>query len=188
MFRFPHRLSAVLWASALMLASLGQHGAAAPGEPDPVEHSTDHLIVLAWPLETAVVPGKPITIRFEVRPRPGHRIYAPGQPGYVGVAFDVPPDGIITGVETELPPPTEFVFVPTGERSFGFDRAFRMDVVVATASTREARDRIARAGGRVAVSGRFEYQACDDVLCYRPMRIPMTFSLEAVRAQPARKK
>jgi DsbC/DsbD-like thiol-disulfide interchange protein len=181
------RRAAVL-SAALLLAPLALVAMGSGAAPDPVEHSTDHLIVAAYPLESTVVPGKSVTIRLEIHPKPGHRIYAPGQPGYVGVGFGVAPDGVVTSAKTELPEPTEFVFVPTGERSFGFDRPFRMDAVVSIAGTREARDRIAKNGGRVSIAGQFQYQACDDVLCYRPVRIPMAFSIEAARAAAAPKK
>jgi hypothetical protein len=179
---------AIALASALLLTPLVLPGTAAPGPAALVEHSTDHLIVVAYPVGPSVVPGKAVTIRMEIHPKAGHRVYAPGQLGYIGVNFDVPTDGVITAVKTQLPEPSEFVFGPTGERSFGFDRPFRMDVVVSIAGTREARDRIAKNDGRVSVAGRFEYQACDDLLCYRPVRIPMAFSIEAVRSPAAPRK
>jgi hypothetical protein len=180
--RPPARL--IVPVAALVLAPLALPGKASPGLPAVAEHTTDHLIVAAYPAEATVVPGRTVTVVVEVHPKPGYRVYAPGQLGYLGVNLDVPIDGIVTAVKTRLPEPTEFVFPPTGERTLVFERPFRMEVVLSISGTREARERIARGGGRVSIAGRFEYQACDDVLCYRPVRIPVTFSVEAIR-QPA---
>ena len=57
------------------------------------------------------------------------------------------------------------------------DAAFKLVQDVTIHATREAQKLLA-ASPTVKVSGRLEYQACDDRVCYAPTKVPFSFVLD----------
>jgi hypothetical protein len=159
------------------------------------EKTTPHLRATWHASPDTLAPGKPASIVVEVVPAPGMRVYAPGQQDYIAVSLAVVPNPAVKIGETKLPKPVEHVFPPTGETSLVFERPFRMEVPVSlapaspSAAAGRAPAQATAAAGPIVVEGTFEYQACDDMVCYRPVRIPMSWSLSVSRpAAPAKPK
>jgi hypothetical protein len=169
----------VLFAAATCLALSGAVAALAAGTPG--EKVTPHLRVAWYAQPGTVGPNTPGAIVIEVVPAPGIRVYAPGQLGYIPVSLTVTPHARLKIGEARLPKPVEHVFPPTGERSLVSDKAFRMEFPVSLADAQPG----AGASSTVTVDGVFEYQACDDTLCFRPAKVRMSWTFEVTRSGKA---
>jgi len=129
----------------------------------PLRKATRHLELETWP-ETDRDGGVRLVVK--VRPRRGMRLYAPGEKGYVGVALVLDAPGRATTGAVSLPSPSTYIFPPTGDANRVYADPFTMEVPVRFPS--------ASRPGRL--TGRFEYQACDDTLCYKPARVPLAWA------------
>ena len=169
--------------AAVLLVSvvLGVAAVPAMAQPSaaPGEKTTPHLRVAWHAAPGEIAPGRPTTLVLEVTPAPGMRVYAPGQPDYIPVSLTLGPSPLVTAGAARLPKPVEHVFPPTGERSLVFDRPFRIEVPLSLAEA-APRPNAGPPPVNLSLRGTFEYQACDDAVCYRPVRIPVSWSL-AVR-------
>lgn len=137
---------------------------------------TEHLTFSAGASVDAVTPGERISLVFEVQPRRNMHVYAPGKHDYrvVTVAIDQQP--WLRVHPTRYPPSQIYHFKPLDERVPVYQQPFRITKDITILSTGEARKMLT---GRkdVTVTGRFEYQACDDNLCYRPQSVPLRWTL-----------
>lgn len=165
-----------LWALGIGL-STGVTGAQTGAQALPgleTQRTTAHLQVAWYAAPATLSPGRPATIVLEVKPTAGMRVYAPGQIDYtpVSVSFaDAPP---ATFGPPKLPKPVEHLFAPTGERSLVYDRPFRIEVPVSVARPKQGAPALP---ATLTVKGTFAYQACDDTLCYRPVRLPISLTI-----------
>lgn len=141
--------------SLLLLAAQ----AAAPAVNPPLARV--EAVALAGPVK----PGAPVTLEVTVTPREGIHVYAPPQKRYIPVSLALEPlEGGRVG-RAQFPASVERTF--DGEKVRVYDKAFAVRVpVVVPASVRPA-----------AVSGTLTYQACDDVMCYRPVKVPVRWDL-----------
>jgi hypothetical protein len=161
-------LSAVGLAAASVVAS----AQALPGAEN--QRTTPHL-QLAWHASPATLtPGRPATVVVEVTPAAGMRVYAPGQLEYTAVSVTFAPAPPATFGDAKLPRPVEHVLVPTGERSLVYDRPFRIEVPVTVTRPRKGAPALPAS---LSLKGTFVYQACDDAVCYKPVRVPISLAL-----------
>jgi hypothetical protein len=134
----------------------------------PQRKSTPHLDLETWPVVDASR-REPARLVVKVRPRAGMRLYAPGEQDYVGVAIVLDEAQPARLGPARLPAPSTYVFPPTGESNRVFSAPFTLEVPVhAKAGAGRQPERL---------TGRFEYQACDETLCYKPVRIPLSWRL-----------
>lgn len=112
-------------------------------------------------------PGATVELVVNVTPREGIHIYAPPQKEFkpILLTLDASP-----GVKVGKPR-----FPPAGTRTFEgeaikvYDRAFSITVPVVLPR---------QAHGRTSVTGRLLYQACDDLVCYRPITVPLRWDIQ----------
>jgi hypothetical protein len=120
-----------------------------------------------------IAPGRPFTLDIEVRPKPGIHIYAPGQPDYRPLALTLAPQREVTVGKPTLPPGEILEFEPTGERLLVYSRPVRMKQRLGAGRTIP--------GGELKVRGSLSYQACDDKVCYRPVSVPLEWTVPVRR-------
>lgn len=132
--------------------------------------------------DAVVAPGHRITLTLDVTPGPKIHVYAPGQTGYISIALKVNESPDWKFAEPVFPRPTPFVD-PAGERVQVFDKPFRVTQNITTTLTPSMRQR-ATAHENLTVTGSFEYQACDDKVCYRPETIPVQWTLALTPIEP----
>jgi DsbC/DsbD-like thiol-disulfide interchange protein len=144
-----------------------------------VTAETPHLSVTAAVSDDGVAPGGRVSLVFDITPRPGMHVYAPGKHSYQVVRIAIDPQSWLRVHPTTYPASDIYHFKPLDERVEVYQRPFRLVQDVTVSATPEAQKRLASQSS-VAITGRLEYQACDDRLCYSPQSVPVNWTL-AVR-------
>jgi len=111
-------------------------------------------------------PGDALKLVVTVTPREGIHIYAPPQKEFrpITLVMDVAPGVKIA--KPKLPPATTRTF--EGEPVKVYDRAFSITIPVVLSQ---------RARGTTTLTGTLTYQACDDLVCYRPVPIRLRWDI-----------
>ena len=165
---------------------LARQGSALAGGPA-VAADTRHLAVQASISDGVVAPGSRVTLSVAVTPRPGMHVYAPGTPHLPG--GDVHGGQRSRGcaaTRCSIRPSEIYHFVPLDERVETYQRAFTLTQDLTILATPEVQKLLA-GQKTVTISGRLDYQACDDKVCYAPAALPLSFTLELqplLRPQP----
>lgn len=173
---------ALIVAGMLMLAGGPVAAQALPWETPPKAPpagaiDTPHLTIVPAVSEPPVASGTRRTLGVDIAPKRGIHVYAPGQHAYQVIGLAIDPQPWLRAAPTRYPPSRIYEFVPLNERVEVYSAPFRLERDVTILTTPEARKSLA---GRTAatVTGRVEYQACDDKVCYAPRTVPVQWQLE----------
>jgi hypothetical protein len=162
-----------LWLVALFFAAFGL--AAAAQSPAPVRNDTMHLTVNTSISSAEVASGQKLSLSFDVTPKRNMHVYAPGKHDYQVIAVKLDPQPWMKAAATTYPPSEIYYFKELDEKVETYGKPFKLVQVVTVLDTPEAKK--ALAGSPLKLSGRLEYQACDDKVCYAPTKIPISFDL-----------
>ncbi len=141
----------------------------------PIE--TKHLTVAPSSPAAAVAPGARVSLTLEVTPRPTMHVYAPGQKDYISIALALQADSDITADAARFPKPEKLLLKALGETQLVYRRPFRIVQDVTVAGTAALLARARTPGATVAVQGTLRYQACDDIICYVPVDVPVSWTI-----------
>ena len=124
-------------------------------------------------IEPEVVrPGAEITLAFEFSPGRGMHLYAPGA-DYRVVAIKVDAQPGLKARNVVYPPSEMYFFAPLEELVPVYQKPFTLkQTLIASAAALKGKQTL-------PVTGRVEYQACDDKVCFKPASIPFRFELKA---------
>lgn len=136
-----------------------------------------HITVTAAVSDRTVAPGERITLAFDITPRDRIHVYAPGA-SYQVVAIALDPQAVVVPHETVYPASEIYHFEPLNERVPVYQKPFRLTRDVTIAATREAQEALRNLRTPLTLTGKLEYQACDDKVCFQPAAIPFAFALE----------
>jgi peroxiredoxin len=144
-----------------------------------VEGSTAHLNLTAYPSNPTVTVGTRFSIAVEVEPNPNIHVYAPGaeEMGYRVVALNLDTTPHVRFEPVQFPESEIYHFEPLDERVPVYQRPFRLLQEAVVDATTEA-SRALRELDALTLSGTFDYQACDDRICFSPVSLPLTFTLD----------
>jgi Disulphide bond corrector protein DsbC len=150
---------------------------AAPYAQSFLKNQPQRVRVEAQVTRTDVPRGPAFTLTITATPVPGVHVYAPGNPNYNPVTVTLRPvEGLAFGVPT-YPKAEPYFFAPLRESVKVYSKPFtvRVPVKVTFDDAKET------AAGTATVKGTFDYQACDDKLCFPPQSAPFTatFALPA---------
>lgn len=118
------------------------------------------------PVTKAVAAGETVPLVVRVRPRAGIHVYAPEETRYRPVVLSIEKHAQVAADKPVFPDPVWSTFA--GERVRVYDAAFEIRQPVRLA---------AGSKGTVVVRGILEYQACDDLMCYLPVKVPVRWDL-----------
>jgi hypothetical protein len=141
---------------------------------------TPHVTVTTSSSDEIIAPGTRFSLFIDVAPKAKMHVYSPDQKTYIPVALTLEPGEMVKPHAPVFPASEPYLFKPLNEQQRVYSKPFRIvhDVTVpVTAATRE----LARSGGTLTIAGTLHYQACDDVVCYRPVDVPVTWT---VKLQP----
>lgn len=148
-----------------------------PAAGQPVRSETMHLIVAASVNDGTVDAGKRIALTFDVTPKRGMHVYAPGKHDYQVIAISLDPQPWMKVQPTKYPPSEIHDFVELNEKVEVYSRAFTLVQELAVPATAAVRKQLAAASS-LTVSGLLTYQACDEKVCYAPAKVPIRFVLK----------
>jgi len=156
---------------ASMLAHLGI-GAGAVSKP----HETRHLTATSWNSDQEVNANRRFSLGLDVSPKPTMHVYAPGDHRYRSVRLTLDRlDGLAVS-PMEFPPSQPYVIKELNETVPIYGKPFRLIQDVSIART--ARGATAVAPRTVRITGRLEYQACDDLVCYPSTTVPLEWKVQ----------
>ena len=139
---------------------------------------TAHLEVSATQSDPAITVGSRFHLALDITPRPGMHVYAPGagDAGYrvIGLTLDLP--GFLRLLAAEYPESEIYYFEPLDERVPVYQEPFRLVQEVVVEGDQESSAQLAEIDV-LTLSGRLDYQACDDRVCYDPASVPLTWTL-----------
>jgi hypothetical protein len=156
-----------------MLVTLGATGRAATAQ----RATTDHLEVISSVSDEVVAPGSVFSIVLEIQPRERIHVYAPGAKGYKIIAFNLEPNPLLVSRPTTYPASEIYFFEPLNERVPVYQQPFRLTRRVAIATAPEHRAAVSRLK-TMTVRGALDYQACNDLVCFTPKSVPVSFSVK----------
>ncbi len=141
--------------------------------------TTPHLTFTARLSADAVAIGSTLSLAFDVRPKKGLHVYAPGTK-YRPVAIALEPNSAVTVHETIYPPPTTYHFAPLNEDVLVYEKPFRLTLDITPGFTPLQRD-ILRTQDHLTIKGQLTYQACDDKVCFLPASVPFEWDMKIAR-------
>ncbi|MBY0495232.1 MAG: hypothetical protein K2Y23_13555 [Cyanobacteria bacterium] len=141
----------------------------------PVRSDTMHLTVSTSISATEIAAGQKVSLSFDITPKRNMHVYAPGKHDYQVIAVKLDPQPWMKVAPTTYPPSEIYYFKELDEKVETYGHPFKLVQDVTVLDTAAAKK--ALAAGALKVSGRLEYQACDDKVCYAPAKVPVSFAL-----------
>ena len=139
---------------------------------------TAHLEINASQSDPAIGVGSRFHLALDITPKPGMHVYAPGagDSGYrvIGLALDAP--SFLRVLPPEYPESEVYYFEPLDERVPVYQEPFRLVQEVVVEGDQESSAQIAEIDA-LTLTGRLDYQACDDRVCYDPASVPLSWTL-----------
>ena len=139
---------------------------------------TAHLEINASQSDPAIGVGSRFHLALDITPKPGMHVYAPGagDSGYrvIGLALDAP--SFLRVLPPEYPESEVYYFEPLDERVPVYQEPFRLVQEVVVEGDQESSAQLAEIDA-LTLTGRLDYQACDDRVCYDPASVPLSWTL-----------
>ncbi len=144
-----------------------------------IEGSTAHLNLTAYPSNPNVTVGTRFSIAVQVEPNPDIHVYAPGAEamGYRVVSLNLAPVPHVRFEPVVFPASEIYYFEPLDERVPVYQSPFTLLQEAVVSAAPEAAEALAQLDA-LTLSGTFDYQACDDQLCFEPVSVPLSFTLD----------
>jgi AhpC/TSA family/Disulphide bond corrector protein DsbC len=137
-----------------------------------------HLQVALEQSDATGVPGTRITLVAEVRLPPDVHVYAPGTQGYKPIKLVIEPFPQLE-LKPTVYPPSKTLYLPAIKESVPvFEGTFRISQDVKVNSGSEFWGSLGKDGKIFTITGKLEYQACDETICYLPTSVPVKWQLQ----------
>jgi hypothetical protein len=135
-----------------------------------------HLDLTSYSTDQVAAPGTHFSLVLDVRPAPRVHVYAPGVTGYrpVRLTLDAQPGVVLRAAQ--FPRSEDYFFKPLNEHVAVYQRPFRIVQDVMLDPSREGSVAL-KDVTRITIKGTFEYQACDDTVCFAPQSVPLSWSI-----------
>jgi hypothetical protein len=137
---------------------------------------TRHLRLTAALSDGEVAPGARLSIAFDIEPRPGMHVYAPGKHSYQVISVTIDPQPWLKVAPLTYPASEMYHFAPLDEHIEVYGKPFRLVRDVTILATTDVRKMLATMKS-VTITGNVNYQACDDTLCYTPQSVPVKWTV-----------
>ena len=159
-------------AGAIAAPHAGQ-GTKIPAKPGVTEVATDHLRI-RYANELAPSPDGSIALTVEIAPRPTMHVYAPGAEDYQVITLTLSEQAGIRPRPVSYPPSEIYHFEPLNERIPVYQKPFKLTLDAHIKNAGRAGDLKTRG---IRISGRLDYQACDDKVCFAPVSVPLSWTV-----------
>ena len=144
-----------------------------------IEGATAHLKLTAYPSNPNITVGTRFSVAVDIEPNENMHLYAPGaeQMGYRVVGLTLAEVPHIRFEPVEFPDSEIYHFEPLDERVPVYQQPFTLLQEAVVSGEPEAAEALAEIDA-VTLSGTLDYQACDDTLCFDPVSVPLSFTLD----------
>ena len=144
-----------------------------------IEGTTAHLKVTAYPSNPEVTVGTRFSVAVEIEPNPDIHVYAPGaeQMGYRVIGLTMAPVPHVRFEPVEFPASEIYHFKPLDERVPVYQQPFTLLQEAVVSGEPDAEDALAKLDA-LTLTGTLDYQACNDELCFAPVSVPLSFTLD----------
>ena len=144
-----------------------------------IEGTTAHLKLTAYPSDPSVTIGTRFSIAVEIEPNPDIHVYAPGadQMGYRVIGLTMAPVPHVRFEPVEFPASEIYHFEPLDERVPVYQQPFMLLQEAVVSGAAEVEEALAELDA-LTLTGTLDYQACNDELCFDPVSVPLSFTLE----------
>lgn len=172
-------------ASYLALSTVLTGGPQQPPKSVVPDVSTDHLKIWRSPAESTVTPGAQVSFGVEIEPRSRMHVYAPGAENYRVVSLNISLVPFIRRLPIQYPPSETYFFEPFKERVPVYQKPFKLMQEVVFENTPEAETAF-RQNRKLTLKGTLDYQACDDNVCFLPVSVPLSWTVQLRRVDSAK--
>ena len=139
---------------------------------------TAHLEIAASQSNPDVTVGSRFHLALDITPKANMHVYAPGANdlGYrvVGMRLETP--DFLRVLPVDYPPSEVYHFEPLDERAPVYMKPFRLIQELVVGASPEAAEQLAELDV-LTLTGRLDYQACNDAVCFNPVSVPLTWTL-----------
>tara|TARA_Y100000588_G_scaffold370654_1_gene441062 strand:+ start:2029 stop:2910 length:882 start_codon:yes stop_codon:yes gene_type:complete len=144
-----------------------------------IEGETAHLKLTAYPSNTSITVGTRFSFALEVEPNPNIHVYAPGADafGYRVIALNLNPVEHVRFEPVLFPESEIYHFEPLDERVPVYQEPFKLLQEAVVSGEPGVEDAFKELDG-LTFSGTLDYQACDDAICFDPVSLPVSFTLD----------
>ena len=167
----------VLLACVAIVFGMAERGASVPQAPasssKPLRADvaqTAHATFSTSSSVTSVRTGTRVLLYVDVTPKPTMHIYAPGEKDNLPITLTIPRDGAYTVGEPTLPPPQKYVFPPLKLTQLVYNQPFRITQPLTI---------VKPLSSDLKIAGSIRYQACDDLVCYFPKTVEVSWLLSS---------
>jgi hypothetical protein len=135
-----------------------------------------HVTLTSYATDQAAAPGTHLSLVVEAAPAPRVHVYAPGASGYKPVALTLRPQPGVVVKPAQFPKSEDFFFKPLNEHVPVYQHPFR---IVQDVMLDPSKDGIAalKDVATLTIAGTFDYQACDDKVCFPPQAVPLSWTI-----------
>ncbi|MDA2932837.1 redoxin domain-containing protein [Acidobacteria bacterium AH-259-D05] len=141
------------------------------------EISTAQIQIKTYPSDSVIALGERFALAVEITPLPNMHVYAPGAEKYRVVTLQIEPQPFVRLLPIRHPASEIYFFEPLNERVPVYQKPFTLLQEVVPESSRDARAAF-QGKDTLTLTGSLEYQACDDRVCYNPMSVPLSWTVE----------
>jgi peroxiredoxin len=156
-----------------VMKRLGVGGAAVAG----TKISTEHLELTTYPSDSAVAPGNRFAIGFDITPKRGMHVYAPGASNYRVISVKLAEQPFVRALAPKYPQSEIYHFKPLDERVPVYQKPFTLVQEIVLEGDLKAQAAF-KGKDSVTINATLEYQACDDRICYNPVSLPLSWTLQ----------
>jgi hypothetical protein len=142
----------------------------------PGDLATRHLKVRLGPDDPSATPGERVTLTVDVTPAPKMHVYAPGQSEYIPVSLELEASKDFKAAPARFPASQPLFLAPINMTAKVYNKPFQITQTITLATTSALRQR-AGAKDTLTINGTLKYQACDDLVCYRPDSLPVSWKI-----------
>jgi len=135
-----------------------------------------HVTVTSYATDEVAAQGTHFSLVLDVTPRPRVHVYAPGASDYKPVAINVAPQPGLLLKAPQYPKSEDYFFKPLKEHVPVYQHPFRIVEDVTLDPSREGTAALKDVTS-LTITGRFEYQACDDKVCFTPQSVPLSWTV-----------
>ena len=138
-----------------------------------MEAKTDHLTLSASLSQDLVRSGNRFSVIIDVDLKNAMHVYAPDVQNYRPISLTFEKQKQLWFHKPEFPEPEKLLLEAIKETVAVYKGNIRIlqDITLSHRYRKKS----------ITLSGKFEYQACDDKTCYAPASVPVTMTIDVVR-------